>query len=340
MLVSRARCRSGATPSAAIAWVVALALLPYVAIPLYLMFGSRKLLDAGRTLAGPPPIAPAVADDDEAASVWARRLGRSMGLAPAAPYEALRLHADGTEAQRHAVLDVISRRDPRTLDVCTFILARDKPGRRDRGGAAREEPGQGVSRSLLIDGIGAWFVRPPRRQGSAPRRGRRGHLRAALPLDPARPRQPAQPSQDDRRRRSRGSGAAGATSPPVFRRRSRPRQPSSGTTSASTCADGLGVRARRQFEELELCDPGPVPASVHLVPPRARYRDRSRPTRRSRSSCRAAPSRSTTRCRRCLLSGCFMAQQPLLDGDAVLHPRRDAFSWRCHWPRAAAWRST
>ena len=30
-------------PSAAIAWVVALALLPYVALPLYLLFGSRKL---------------------------------------------------------------------------------------------------------------------------------------------------------------------------------------------------------------------------------------------------------------------------------------------------------
>lgn len=30
-------------PSAAIAWVVALVLLPYVALPLYLMFGSRKV---------------------------------------------------------------------------------------------------------------------------------------------------------------------------------------------------------------------------------------------------------------------------------------------------------
>ena len=81
-------------PSAAIAWVVALALLPYVALPLYLMFGSRKLRmrDAPALL---PPIATAAADDAEAASLWARRLGRSMGLAPAAPYESLRIHADG-----------------------------------------------------------------------------------------------------------------------------------------------------------------------------------------------------------------------------------------------------
>src|SRR5829696_834735 len=83
-------------PSAAIAWVVALALLPYIALPLYLMFGSRKLRmrDAPAPL---PPIAPAALDDDEAASLWARRLGRSMGLAPSAPYEDLRIHVDGAE---------------------------------------------------------------------------------------------------------------------------------------------------------------------------------------------------------------------------------------------------
>jgi cardiolipin synthase len=30
-------------PSAAVAWVVALVLVPYLAVPLYLLFGSRKL---------------------------------------------------------------------------------------------------------------------------------------------------------------------------------------------------------------------------------------------------------------------------------------------------------
>ena len=42
-------------PSAAIAWVVMLTLLPYVALPLYFMFGSRKV--AGRQ--GPLPVTPA-----------------------------------------------------------------------------------------------------------------------------------------------------------------------------------------------------------------------------------------------------------------------------------------
>src|SRR3982750_4596218 len=63
-------------PPAAIAWVVAVAVLPYVAIPLYLLFGSRKLRMRDAPLL--PPIAPAAANDDEAASLWARRLGRSL----------------------------------------------------------------------------------------------------------------------------------------------------------------------------------------------------------------------------------------------------------------------
>jgi len=153
-------------PSAAIAWVVALALLPYVAIPLYLMFGSRKLLMRDAP-ALPPPIAPAAAGDDEAASLWARRLARSMGLAPAAPYEALHLHADGGEARR-AVRDVIAGAT-RTLDVCTFILGRDRLGD-EIAAALRSKAEQGVRVRLLIDGIGAWLsgrldVRSLRRSG-------------------------------------------------------------------------------------------------------------------------------------------------------------------------------
>ncbi len=142
-------------PSAAIAWVVALALLPYIALPLYLMFGSRKLRMRDVAALPLPPVATVGLDDDEAASLWARRLGRSMGLAPAAPYDALRLHAEGAEARR-AVLDVIESAT-RTLDVCTFILARDRLGD-EIAAALRAKAEHGVRVRLLIDGIGAWLA--------------------------------------------------------------------------------------------------------------------------------------------------------------------------------------
>ena len=140
-------------PSAAIAWVVALTLLPYIALPLYFMFGSRKL----RMRDEPPPVLPpveGVADDVEAASLWARRLGRSMGRAPAAGYRSLRIHGDSAEA-RAALLELIVSAT-RTIDVCTFILATDGLGD-EIAMALRSQAERGVKVRLLIDGIGAWL---------------------------------------------------------------------------------------------------------------------------------------------------------------------------------------
>ena len=138
------------------------------------------------------------ADDAEAASLWARRLGRSMGLAPAAGYRELRIHADGAEA-RAAALELIAGAT-RTIDVCTFILSTDGLGD-EIAQALRSQAERGVKVRLLIDGIGAWLggrldMKALKRSGVEV-----GEVRAAVPLDPARPRQPAQPPQDDRRRR-------------------------------------------------------------------------------------------------------------------------------------------
>ena len=141
-------------PSAAIAWVVALALLPYLVIPLYLMFGSRKLRMRDMPELLPPPLDPRVTDEIDAPSLWARRLGRSMGLAAATPYEALVIHEDGAAARR-AALDIIAGAE-RTLDVCTFILARDRLGD-EIAAALKARVAQGVRVRLLVDGIGAWL---------------------------------------------------------------------------------------------------------------------------------------------------------------------------------------
>src|SRR5512140_2095339 len=74
-------------PAAAIAWVITLALVPYVGLPLYLMFGTRKLVRPkrrarhGATVAG--------YEHDE---IWPQRLASAMSLAPAASFEELRIH--------------------------------------------------------------------------------------------------------------------------------------------------------------------------------------------------------------------------------------------------------
>jgi cardiolipin synthase len=87
-------------PSAAIAWVVALTLLPYVALPLYFMFGSRKLRmrDAPRSrspASKAPPTTPTAPRSGPAGSAarWAsprRCPTRGCASTPTAPRRAPR----------------------------------------------------------------------------------------------------------------------------------------------------------------------------------------------------------------------------------------------------------
>jgi cardiolipin synthase len=133
-------------PTAAISWVLAIALVPYIGLPLYLLFGSRKRLHA-RSLSTRPTPGP----DLHPADVWPRQLAAAMGQPPAESYRALRVHADGREALL-TLFEVISSAR-QELVVCTFILGRDKVG------AALlerlvERARSGVRVRLMVDGFG------------------------------------------------------------------------------------------------------------------------------------------------------------------------------------------
>jgi len=131
-------------PAAAIAWVITLALVPYVGLPLYLIFGTRKLVRPKRAVAH----APSVPGEQDA---WPQRLAAAMNLAPAATFTELRIHENGREALEalHAMIDSARR----TLDICTYVLGRDpvadllceKLERRAR---------EGVKVRLLVDSLG------------------------------------------------------------------------------------------------------------------------------------------------------------------------------------------
>ena len=139
-------------PSAAIAWVLMITLLPELGVPLYLMFGTRKLPRAARR----SPDGARGADPVQGDSVppWTRRLTAAMGLHPAQACHDLHIHADG-RAAREALLRVVDAARER-LDVCTFILGRDDFGAEclERI-AARARAGVRVR--LLVDGMGAWM---------------------------------------------------------------------------------------------------------------------------------------------------------------------------------------
>ncbi len=128
-------------PSIAIAWVLGLIALPYVVLPMYLMFGRRKL---------PRRISPPL-EKRPRSNHWAEDLIESFGLSPAASSD-VRFHRDGLES-RIGLIATIERATQR-LDVCTYILGDDALGREITGFMVACAQ-RGVRVRLLLDGVGA-----------------------------------------------------------------------------------------------------------------------------------------------------------------------------------------
>ena len=128
-------------PSIAIAWVLGMLALPYLALPMYIFFGRRKL---PRKVLRVPTTRPH-------GKHWAEDLIESFGLAPSAP-SAIHLHQDGGESAA-ALFATISSAALR-LDICTYILG-DDPFGRDVMQRMIARAGAGARVRLLIDGVGA-----------------------------------------------------------------------------------------------------------------------------------------------------------------------------------------
>jgi cardiolipin synthase len=128
-------------PAIAISWVLGLLAVPYLALPLYLMFGRRKVQRGA---------APRI-ETKQAGRHWAEDLIDSFGLPPAAPAR-VRLHADGAVAHR-ALLEVLGSARAR-LDLCTYILGSDPVGR-EVATVLLDRARAGVRVRLLLDGVGA-----------------------------------------------------------------------------------------------------------------------------------------------------------------------------------------
>ncbi|WP_296446149.1 phospholipase D-like domain-containing protein [Rhodoferax sp. UBA5149] len=139
-------------PSAAIAWVVSLVLLPYVALPLYLIFGSRKIVSARRAL-NPQPSTGRASDIGQPAT-QAGQLAAAMGLPQAASFERLTIHQDGGQALQ-SLRDMIDGAG-QTLDLCSFLFGRDVLGDEIALHLIRRAR-DGVRIRLLIDGIGFYM---------------------------------------------------------------------------------------------------------------------------------------------------------------------------------------
>ncbi|WP_230970445.1 phospholipase D-like domain-containing protein [Nitrogeniibacter aestuarii] len=147
--------RQARTPSASVAWLLFLILLPYIGVPLYLLFGSRKFFSAKRRplSAGVHPALPTVPSDP------VRHFLDVAGMAPPAPAEGVRFHAGAAEA-RSALKRLLGEAQT-SIDVCVFLLGDDVMGRKMLDLLA-ERARAGVRVRLLLDGVGS-FLLPKRR---------------------------------------------------------------------------------------------------------------------------------------------------------------------------------
>lgn len=136
-------------PSAAIAWVVSLSLMPYVALPLYLLVGNRKVT-RDPFMQVPPP----AGSGSDTFSTPFHQLASAMGLPGVATYRALAVHEDG-QAALQALRAVIAGATT-TLDLCTFLVGRDALGR-ELADLLVERSRRGVRVRLLVDGVGVYL---------------------------------------------------------------------------------------------------------------------------------------------------------------------------------------
>ena len=146
IVITRVR-RQRRHPYAALAWVMGIAAFPYLGLPLFLIFGTRKVVRPA-TQRQPLPAGPwaALAPD------WATRLLAALGAAGARPQAAVRFQAEGEQALQAVQAVIGSARH--TLDICTYVLGDDEVGALIAAALA-DRARAGVRVRLLVDSIGS-----------------------------------------------------------------------------------------------------------------------------------------------------------------------------------------
>ena len=138
-------------PSAAMAWVLGMVAFPYLTLPLFFLFGTRKVARPERHPLAPGQVAASAMPDG--APFWATQLLAGMELTPAVFNAGVTFH-EGGGASLRALIDLIDSAD-HTLELCTFLYRDDEAGRSVV--AALERCVQrGVTTRLLLDAVGSF----------------------------------------------------------------------------------------------------------------------------------------------------------------------------------------
>lgn len=142
-------------PSNTLAWILGIVLIPYVGVPLYLMFGGRKLRRLAQRKRPIVPHLPGVPAVDPAISCLptAHTLTATGAPAPAGG-NTVRLITTGEQA--FTELETLINNARHSIHITTFILGRDDTGRRIVNLLAKRAR-EGVKVRLQLDALGCFF---------------------------------------------------------------------------------------------------------------------------------------------------------------------------------------
>jgi cardiolipin synthase len=137
-------------PSSALSWLLAMILLPYVGIPLYIMLGGRKMARIARRKMTVQLNEDHILPQSQASPV--DRALRSHNVPAAMLGNRVKFCRSGREAYDCLVQLIDQARE--SLYISTYVFAGDATGRDIIGRLARKAE-QGVMVRLLLDGVGS-----------------------------------------------------------------------------------------------------------------------------------------------------------------------------------------
>jgi cardiolipin synthase len=138
------------SPTGTLAWLLVIVLMPYVGVPLYLMFGGRKMKRLSRRKTDLDLSWDGKRFDVE--RTYLDELLESYGLPPACKENRLEFSFDGQDTWRRLV-DMIENAQ-KSIYISTFIFRRDAVGK-DILARLVNKARQGVDVRVLLDGVGS-----------------------------------------------------------------------------------------------------------------------------------------------------------------------------------------
>jgi len=140
-------------PGHTFAWLLAIVFVPWLGVPLFLIFGGRKLRRLAAQKARLCPIVPG-APPSKAADTFAARVLTLNGACP--PVGGNRVHFLPSGEEAFHDLERQIRAAKHSIHIMTFILSRDNVGRRLVKLLAQRAR-EGVKVRLLLDSLGCFF---------------------------------------------------------------------------------------------------------------------------------------------------------------------------------------